>query len=537
MSCLMVNFDLVQNRIISRSCSIFLINKAIFIILFVIFTLFFVNTSHILANTGKFILEIQMKGNISKDFLGLRPIVWGRLGMQEVLINGQKFSLKYSATLDGHRSTPAINSAPSTSGHEEGDKPKGLSLPVLTSVWEQQQLSRCHREPKVRDLLFLVSAVVSEIQRIEVEAHPDLAECSQEIVAELPFSNLLIKANHPRGKKAISVSIFFKKRAVSPMSVASGGAQLQPTSQAGEVGAKKLSEDMSLHVQYEGRELTLHTNGLFVSDVNPRHDGFIEVFLGQKKIGTFPFRPLFLKSQEPYILSHPEVHVAVLTEGASSESIILRPLPDSDPFGKRLKLSIPIYLELGGGYTMLDPVPTEGVRDRPTLSGHITTQPIYESWFLAFSGGVSFKSGSRIPWTLLGQAHIKRMMEIVRGRLQLPVGVGVRLFKAKIEHQGDRSDDAIVVPESVLGPDGSVGLRIKWSRTYSQLLVGLAPIKVGNSPILYDFNTSLSFGYRWTEATSFIATTSHQRVSFPTTRSPVHLGLSSLLLGVQHDME
>ena len=195
----------------------YLVSKEKSVSLFVCLILLsaFLTSQRGISETKKKVLDIEMKGNLSRNSWGLRPLVWGYLKPHEIVINGQIFKLKNKIFQDEttrqfktngpEKETPVVGSVAQPSEGEESPPNNGPRLPgplVWTSIWSESQLARCNREPKVRDLLFLALTMVTDIERIEIEAHPDLVECSRKVRSELLLLDFIIAEGHPVKKKS-----------------------------------------------------------------------------------------------------------------------------------------------------------------------------------------------------------------------------------------------------------------------------------------------------------------------------------------------
>ncbi len=510
-------------------------------------------------NSDQWFVELSMKGLKASGNAGVRSIVWGRVTRDKILVNLKEhvFTPENIKALQGEKaqtkSTTDLQALKPVSGIPP-PPPRSASPPSpphpahLAASFGSEDLERCVQGVKLRDFIFLVESLSDQIHKITIDSRKDHDSCGEKVRASLRHLSLDVRLKAaPKGDQGsqklaeLRVLVEFRSQQVFKESshLASELVEISSQKEAPipQESGPQIQADSTPQLLLNGRPLKTDAEGWFVTDVDPRQDCDVEFRVGDKKLVVINVPPYFLRPQEPISLEHKDFTAVVLQEGAATDSVKLKKIDTDDELWRFKKISIPIYLELGLGYTLLDPVPSEDLRDRQTAAGQITTQPMFGEFFATFEGHLSTKPRSRIPWTLLAQGFISRNFESPLPQLSFPVGLGVRLFEAKVTPQEDLTDIPIVIPESVLGPAVKLGVRMKWSRTFSQLLVSVTPLKVGSSPLLIDYNPWVSFGYRWTAATAFIVTSAVHQVRYPTSQGTVHLGVSSLLLGVQHDME
>jgi hypothetical protein len=516
-------------------------------------------------------VELSMKGQKSNENGGVRSIVWGRISAEKLLVNlkEQVFTPEILAALkgDGPSGTKEPKSKvkpvqPITMTQPNPIKLSDITPPAkpprplspsahLTASFGGEDLERCVHGAKLRDFVFLVESLSEQVHKINIDSRKDYDSCGEKLRDALRHLKIDITLQtrptleHERKPPSVvRILVEFRSQKVKESLAAEtlltselDGISSQKKAEEPQVPRPQGEDDLRPKLLLNGQLLSPDADGWFVMDVDARQDCDVELWVGGKKQVAVKGLPYFIRPQVPVSTEHPDFTAVILKEGAASDTVSLKKIDTEDEVWRFKKISIPIYLEMGLGYTLLDPVPSEDLRDRPTAAGQITTQPLFGDLFATFEGHLSTKPGSRIPWTLLAQGFVSRNFDSPLPQLSFPLGLGARLFKAKVTPQEDLTDLPIVIPESVLGPAVKLGVRMKWSRTFSQILVSVTPLKVGSSPLLIDYNPWVSFGYRWTSATAFIVTSAVHQVRYPTSHGTVQLGVSSLLLGLQHDLE
>ncbi len=205
-----------------------------------------------------------------------------------------------------------------------------------------------------------------------------------------------------------------------------------------------------------------------------------------------------------------------------------------------LALSLPIIFKLAAGYTLLTPLPDEQVRDRPTIEATIRTQPIIPDYFFMGSTSVSLKAGSKLPWVVIANGMVATDLFYLRDNISVPLGLGIRGFKAKVNKQtalpGQPSVKNIVIPEQVVGPIAQIGIAYRSGLITADAQLAVTPIMVANSPLITTFNASLMMGYQMTPVDSIIINTMRHDVRYPTIDSYVKVIIASITIGYQRDL-
>lgn len=203
-------------------------------------------------------------------------------------------------------------------------------------------------------------------------------------------------------------------------------------------------------------------------------------------------------------------------------------------------LSLPIIIKLAAGYTLLTPLPDEQVRDRPTIEATIRTQPIIPDYFLMGSTSVSLKSGSKLPWAVIASGMVATDLFYLRDNISVPLGLGVRGFKAKVNKENDgpiqTAKENIVIPEQVLGPIAQIGIAYRSGLVTADVQLAVTPIMAANSPLITTYNASLMLGYQITPVDSVIVNTLRHDVRYPTIDSYVKVIVASITVGYQRDL-
>ena len=210
------------------------------------------------------------------------------------------------------------------------------------------------------------------------------------------------------------------------------------------------------------------------------------------------------------------------------------------PEAKDPSLSLPIIIKLAAGYTLLTPLPDEQVRDRPTIEATVRTQPIIPDYFFMGSTSVSLKSGSKLPWAVIASGMAATDLFYLRDNISVPLGLGVRGFKAKVNKQKNGpilpNSKNIVIPEQVIGPIAQIGIAYRSGLLTADVQFAVTPIMAGNSPLITTYNASLMVGYQITPTDSIIINSLRHDVRYPTIDSYVKVIVASITIGYQKDL-
>ena len=465
-------------------------------------------------------------------------IAVGQLSGNRLWVNGEWVTLKsddiplptfrYEAVPEVSATAPAGTGTGIGAG---GQMPARFTLPVGTD-------GRCTESSRIRDLLYLLRSMSKAISVVEVAHGEDGKPCAENIQRQLTSYGLSALASLAAASpRQVSIRIHFAGAGETVTNAASPRDLSDPAAAAGsKTDASPRAKNEPLLVFLNNKPVTPGPDGWFVQQASEGKSVELEIRLGSEVIYHGPLEVLILK--KGFNLGYKtDRYAGVTLEHGPTLAATLGDRTDKSIIGFEIDISVPVFLKFGIGYTALAPLPSEKERDRTTVVFAARSYPFWERYHIAGEAMASLKSGSRIPWTLLGTVLGGTDLIQFRGNWSVPVGAGFRLFQSEIKKgKGEENEGKpIRIPEAVLGPALQIGASYRSGLFYAEIAGSITPVFAAGAKPIVTFNPLFSSGYQISAIDIVTLNIMNQDIRYPSIEGEAKVISSSVVLGYQRD--
>lgn len=423
---------------------------------------------------------------------------------------------------------------------EEGQRRPPLGAGAAVFELSAREMASCTSSRRFREAAYLAATLLADIDRIVVAAGRDGAACGDLVVKRLA-------ADGHRAVDLVSLPDELRGVRVRLELRGSESKSTEPSSPLPQAATSPPSEkstpraDQKLRLLIDGESVVVQEDGWFVFVAERSAPVSVVVSRAGQVLATSNTMPLLLRDGlNPAYANARFDGVELKGDPRATPRISFRPSLRAAQ-ESLLAVSLPLVVKVGIGYTALLPVPDEEARDRPTVEAAIRTHPLFENTFLSAAVTVSSKAASKVPLAFVGLLTASRDLLFIRDNLSVPVGLGVRVFRATLKSDDEAPDPSlgakrVAIPTNVLGPAAQAGVRYRTGLLQIDLSLVVAPIKAADSPVITTIDGALTLGYQISPEDTIVLGSKRHDVRYPTVGEPAKVVAASVILGYERDL-